>query len=28
VLRYGHIGNRMRLDLNGITSLVIDLGES
>jgi NAD-dependent SIR2 family protein deacetylase len=28
VLRYGQIGNRMRLDLIGITSLVVDLGET
>ena len=28
VLRYGHIGNRLRLDLNGITSLLVELEET
>jgi Family of unknown function (DUF6510) len=28
VLRYGHIGSRVRLDLNGITSLLVDLDET
>ena len=28
VLRYGHIGQRLRLDLSGITSLLVDLGET
>ena len=28
VLRYGQIGNRLRLDLTGITSLLVDQGEA
>ena len=28
VLRYGHIGNQLRLDLNGITSLLVELEET
>jgi hypothetical protein len=28
VLRYGHAGHRLRLDLTGITSLLVDLDET
>jgi hypothetical protein len=28
VLRYGQIGNRLRLDLTGITALLVEVGET